>query len=114
MRVVSTLLAGAVVVAGGTLAGGWWTVPAIAALWAASPVRSRPAVVAAAAGLAWAFLLLNPRGLPHLGRLAGRLAAVLGIPLPVLILLVPLYAALLAWSAAALVTVMQGAKGRRA
>lgn len=100
--------------AGGTLVGGWWMVPAIAALWAASPVRSRPAVVAAAAGLAWAFLLMNPRGLPHLGRLAGRVAAVLGIPLSVLVLLVPLYAALLAWSAAALVTAMQGTTGRRA
>lgn len=112
MRVVFTILAGAVVVAGGTLVGGWWMVPAIAALWAASPVRSRSAVVAGASGLAWAFLLLNPRGLPHLGRLAGRVAAVLGIRPLLLLLLVPLYAALLAWSAAALVTALQGTKVR--
>ncbi len=81
-----------------TWLGGWWTIMAIAAIW--SLWRRRSAWRAGlAAGLSWtALLTLIP--LDPLLRLAPRLGGVIGLPGWAMLLVPPLFAFLLAWSAA--------------
>ena len=85
---------------------GWWALPAVAALWGAlRPAVWRPmlsAALAAAAGWGGWLLLDAVQGHGALGRLGGRLGAVMQVPYPLLLLLTLLFAALLAWSAASL------------
>ena len=92
---------------------GWWAIPATAALWGIlRPVARRPALFAAAsAALAWAGWLLvdalSARG--DFSGLATRMAGILALPAPALIVITIVFAALLAGTAAYLA----GAMGRR-
>jgi hypothetical protein len=85
---------------------GWWAVPAAAMLWGAlRPRIESPAGTAAlAAAVAWGgWLLAGWLAYPtEFAALTARLGGVMNLPVPVLILLTLLLAALLAWSAAAL------------
>lgn len=87
----------------GTILLGWWGVPLAAAICALAG-RPRPRWVGAAAALAWAAVLLvdGLRGSPLL-RLADRLGGIFGAPAAVVLLLAPLFAFILGWSAATLV-----------
>lgn len=88
-----------------TFALGWWTVPVIAALWAYFSGGSHRAMFAGlAAGASWIMLLLLDAAKGPVGVMASRLGGVLGIPAIALYVITPLFAALLAWSAAAVVT----------
>ena len=84
---------------------GWWAVPATAALWGAlRPSQRRPALAAAlAAALAWAGWLLVDAftGNGAFGVLAARLSALMSLPVVALVVLTLAFAAVLAWSAAA-------------
>ena len=84
---------------------GWSMVPATAALWGALlPSTRRPAFVAAlAAALAWASWLLIDVIVGHgtFGVLAARLASVMQLPAAGLVAVTLAFAALLAWSTAA-------------
>lgn len=86
----------------GTWFGGWWAVPAIAAIWQVIRRRQPAALAGWAAFTAWLVLLATLPWQP-LGRLALRLSVLVHLPAGSA-LLVPLgYAWLLAWSAARLV-----------
>ena len=106
MRSLLGFLALTLAFAVGTLIG-WWMVPAAAALWGAlRPSTSRPAFVAAlAAALAWSCWLVADMigGNGTFGVLAPRLAGVMQLSAIVLVVLTLGFAALLAWSAAAVV-----------
>jgi hypothetical protein len=94
-----------------TRAFGWWTVPVLAAAWgaarawdgraAATSVIRGPAEAALAALAAWAVLLGLAAARGPAGELAGRLAELMRVPAPALVLLTLLVPAALAWSAAA-------------
>jgi hypothetical protein len=83
----------------------WWTVPLVALLWALIP-PARPAALSAAlaAGAAWGLWLGYDlvTGGGGLGRLTARLAALMHLPSPLLILLVLIFPALLAACAASI------------
>lgn len=85
---------------------GWWGVPAVAALWGGlRPGIRRPILSAAlAAALGWAFWLGVDaiQGHGALARLGARVGDVMHAPFPALVGVTLLFAALLAWSAAAL------------
>jgi hypothetical protein len=86
----------------GTTFGGWWAVPAIAAVWQLLRPNHPAWLAALAASAAWGGLLALQPWLP-LARLAARLSGVFHLP-PGGVLVVALgYAWLLAWSAARLV-----------
>ena len=87
----------------GTILLGWWGVPLVAGACALAS-RPRPLWVGAAAALAWAAMLLvdGLRGAPLL-RLADRLGGIFGAPAAVVLLIAPLFAFILAWSASTLV-----------
>ena len=72
----------AVLIAAGTVAAGWWTVPVIAALWTrVLPFDRRPvgtAIFGAAAG--WATLVAVAWLHGHVPALALTLSAALGLP----------------------------------
>ena len=91
---------------------GWWTVPAVAALWGwLRPAVPRPILSAAlAATLAWALWLAADlvRGHGALAVLAGQLGAIMRVPPPALYVVTLLFPALLAWSAAALACAAAG------
>lgn len=98
-----TLLAA--LMAAGTWLAGWWAVPAVAALGQLFR-RETPAWHAAmAAGLGWGTLLLL---IPHapLGRLSERVGGIFGLPPWAMVVLVPVYASLLGWSAARVVAAL--------
>lgn len=84
-----------------TRVAGWWSVPIVAAAWGAMArgraAAAREAALATAAG--WALLLAWQATRGPLGALAARLAGVLGVPAPALVLVTLLWGALLAWSA---------------
>jgi hypothetical protein len=82
---------------------GWWSVAVVAALWGVlARTRRRPAAAAAvAAALAWGALLLWTTSRGAAGALAGKLGTTMGIPPAALFGVTLLFAALLAWSAAA-------------
>ena len=89
-----------VLCAASTWGGGWWAVPLVGALW---PVlkRGAPAWEAGVAGfLAWVLLLGVQAPLAPTLALARRLAGVFGIPAAALLLVTPVFAGLLGWSAA--------------
>ena len=84
---------------------GWWTVPVLSFVWGlvrpAVPHPIRWAVLAAL--LAWVFwLLVDTLAGPGLGRIGGRLAGILHLPLPLLVAATLLLPVLLAWSATAI------------
>ena len=83
----------------------WWTVPLVALLWALIP-PARPATLSAAlaAAAAWGLWLGYDlvTGGSGLGRLTVRLAALMHLPSPLLILLVLVFPALLAACAASI------------
>lgn len=89
----------------GTYAGGWWTIPLVAACGGVVLGASRrPGIVAGLAGLsAWAAILIGYRfaGLP-VDVLARRLAGAMQLPTWGLITVTLLFPALLAAAAAAL------------
>lgn len=91
---------------------GWWTVPAVAALWGLlRPATWRPilsAALAAALGTVLWLLVDGLAGSGALTRLGSRLAGVLHLPFALLLLLTLLFPAILAWSAAALACGLAG------
>ncbi len=92
----------ALVLAAGTWFGGWWAVPIAAAIWSAW--RRHPAWRAGVAGtISWGGLLGLTIPTPALWRLAPRLGGILGLPGWAMLLMPPLFALLLAWSAARVV-----------
>lgn len=95
----------AAVIAVGTWFAGWWMVPVLAAGWQAWRPRSAPVLVAVAAILGWAALLMLLPPAPLL-RLLGRLAGLFHLPVWAMALTAPIYAGLLAWSAARIVAAL--------
>jgi hypothetical protein len=85
---------------------GWWMLPLTALLWGMlRPVLPSPAGLAGiAAALSWALWLLVDvlTGGAAFGVLASRLAGVMSLPAPIVLLLTLGFAAILAWSGAML------------
>lgn len=106
------LLAEAFAVA--TFGLGWWSVPIVAALWAAFSADSRRAGMAAlcAAG-GWATLLLLDLARGPVFTLGEKLGGAMGIPAAALWIATLLFPALLAWSAATVTPWLRGS-GQRA
>lgn len=80
---------------------GWWSVPIVAAFYAAfsgDARRARTAAVCALAG--WASLLLLDVARGQVGTMGSQLAGVMSVPEFALYLLTLLFPALLAWCAA--------------
>ena len=103
----AVLLAEAFAVA--TFAFGWWTVPALAALYSiasTNPKRARTAGLCALAG--WGTLLLLDFAKGPVAEMGHRLGGVMGLPSIVLYVLTLLFPALLAWSAARLIPPLRG------
>ena len=102
--VKAVLLAEAFAVA--TYALGWWTVPVIAAAWALiSRDKRAPRFTALCAMGGWGTLLLLDAAKGPVGNMAVRLGGVMGVPAAGLYAITLLFPALLAWCAAALVSV---------
>ena len=100
--VKAVLLAEAFAVA--TFGLGWWTVPIIAAAYAAASQRKKPARFAAVCAVGgWGVLLLLDFAKGPVMNMATRLGGVMGVPPLVLLILTLVFPGLLAWSAAALV-----------
>jgi hypothetical protein len=108
-----------------TWAFGWWTVPALAAAWGAvrargapapggAPMNRSPAEAGLAALLAWAALLAMAAARGPAGALAGRLAGVMRIPAPALVVVTLVFPAALAWSAATAARALAALPGRAA
>jgi hypothetical protein len=95
---------------------GWWTVPVVAgasgALTAYDQKPWRTAAIAAAA--AWALLLVLGATRGPLLALAGLLGGVFGLPGFAVVLLALIFPALLAWSAAGLVSALRVMLAERA
>jgi hypothetical protein len=92
-----------------TFAFGWWTVPALAALYSiasTNPKRARTAGLCALAG--WGTLLLLDFAKGPVAEMGHRLGGVMGLPSIVLYVLTLLFPALLAWSAARLIPPLRG------
>ncbi|HTS88519.1 MAG TPA: hypothetical protein VMG41_08520 [Gemmatimonadales bacterium] len=105
-RALEALLA-ALAMGLGTWFGGWWAVPAVAALWQLLRRTTPPLVPAFGAALAWVVLLAILPWAP-LDRLALRLSALFHLP-PGGALLLPLaYAWLMAWSSARITRAITG------
>ena len=88
---------------------GWWTVPIVAAIWAAfssGQHRARVAGLCAVGG--WATLLLLDAVRGPVGTMATKLGGVMGIPSVALWLVTLSFAALLAWSAATITPSLRG------
>lgn len=91
------------VLAAGTWLWGWWSVVLVATVW--SLWRRRPAWRAGvAAASAWAGLMALTIPWAPLSRLAPRLGGTFGVPEWVALVLPPLFAFLLGWSAARVVS----------
>lgn len=103
IRALERVVVPTALIATGTWLVGWWSVPLVAAAWQLWRRDTRPWLAGVAGFLAWAALLgwLAPAGPER--ELAHRLAAMLGTPGFVPGLATPLFAGLLAWSAAGLV-----------
>jgi hypothetical protein len=99
----------------GTIAFGWWAVPAVAALWGliAGPGRRNAGTAAIAAAVAWAVLLVAPalRGAPT-ATFVVHLARTMSVPVWALLtaeLALPL---MMSWSATTLTaSVREGRHG---
>jgi hypothetical protein len=100
--------------AGATMAVGWWGIPIVGAAWGVWAGRdARPGVMiaplaATSAVAAWTGLLIWTGVRGPLGLLATTLGAVIGLPAAVLVVVTLGFAALLAWSAAALCSSLAG------
>jgi hypothetical protein len=100
----------------GTAFLAWWTVPIVAGVWGLmatytlKPWRS----AAAAAALAWALLLAVSGTRGPLLELAGLLGGIFGLPGFAVVLLTLAFPALLAWSAAGLVSALRAVLTQRA
>jgi hypothetical protein len=101
MRRIGAPLLLTLIIMAGTWVVGWWAVPVLAACWQVLRPEGVPLQAGRCAFSAWGLLLLL-LPLAPLGRLAGRLAGVFQLPVPMTWLLAPFFAALLAWSAARL------------
>jgi hypothetical protein len=103
IRALERVVAPTVLIAAGTWLLGWWSVPLVAAAWQLRRPQPRPWLAGIAGFLAWAALLgwLGPAEPQRV--LADRLAAILDVPGFVPGLATPLFAGLLAWSAAGVV-----------
>jgi hypothetical protein len=113
MRTALAVIVLAAALALGTWFAGWWAVPLIAAIWAVVRPAPLAGLTAALAGAsAWGLLLAVYMlfGFP-VQTLAVRLAGAMRLPVPALLALTLLLPALLAGSAAVLVT---AARSRRA
>ena len=82
-----------------TWIGSWWGVALVAAAWG---WRGRALDAAIAAFVAWVALLAFAASGSSLVPFAGRLGGIFSLPAWAMILITPLFAALLAWGAAAL------------
>lgn len=100
----------------GTAFVGWWTVPVVGGAWGVVTAYDgkpwRAAALAAAA--AWAILLASSATRGPLLTLAGTLGAIFGLPGFAVLLLALIFPALLAWSAAGLVSAVREILGERA
>lgn len=104
MRSVIKLVLLAEAFAVATFALGWWTVPIVAAAWAAYSTdenRARSAALCAMGG--WATLLALDFARGPVGTMGAQLGGVMNLPPVVLYVLTLVFPALLAWSAATLV-----------
>lgn len=109
MRRVIVVLALAVVFAAGTFVA-WWMLPILAAI--AGAWRRRGWEVALAGVLAWSAILLYDAARGPFPALASAVAGVVGLPAAALVVVTLAFAALLAWSAAALAATLLPATGR--
>ena len=94
--ILGLLLAAAMVAATAWL--GWWTLPVLAGAWG---LRYAPLDAALAAALSWGGLLAWQAARAPVMVLAERVGGIFSLPSWAMLLLTPLFAALLAWSAAA-------------
>lgn len=101
LRSVLVVLVAGVGFGAGTVLAGWWALPVLAALLAL--VRLPAWQAASAALLAWMALLLRNAAAAPLLPYADRLGGLFGFPGFAILLMTLLFAALLAWSAAAVV-----------
>jgi hypothetical protein len=102
MTRVLTIVAAILVAA--TWVAGWWGVPLIAAVVGVLLCTRRgiAGLVALAAVIAWSVLILVDGASGRFGVLAGLLGSTLQVPAAALLTVTLLFAALLAWSAAAI------------
>jgi hypothetical protein len=103
------LLAGAVGAA--TWALGWWGVLLVAVVWGLA--GEPPRTVALAAFVAWGALLALQAARGPLQPLAERLSGLVGAPAWVALAATPLFAALLAWSAASVLGAIRASRPAR-
>ena len=110
---VLTIVAAILVAA--TWVAGWWGVPLVAIVTGAllATRRGIAGLTALAAVIAWSVLILVDGASGRFGALAGVVGATLKLPAGALLMVTLLFAALLAWSAAA-VGVEIGRASRRA
>ena len=94
----------AAILAAATWVAGWWGVPLIAAVVGALLCTRRgiAGLTALAAVIAWSVLILVDGASGRFGALAGLVGGTLQLPAGALLTVTLLFAALLAWSAAAL------------
>ena len=99
---VLTIVAAILVAA--TWVAGWWGVPLVAIVAGAllSTRRGIAGLTALAAVIAWSVLILVDGASGRFGALAGAVAGTLTLPAAALLTVTLLFAALLAWSAAAI------------
>lgn len=95
--------------AGATWVGGWWTVPLVAAVWALLR-QGVPWRAGVAAAVAWGGLLGLTIPWPALLRLAQGLGGIIVLPAWAALFLPPLFALLLAWSAARVASALRGVR----
>jgi len=93
----------AVILVAMTWIAGWWGVPLVAAVVGAVLCARRgiAGLTALAAVIAWSVLILVDGASGRFGALAGVVAGTLQLPAGALLMVTLLFAALLAWSAAA-------------
>lgn len=91
----------ALLFAAGTWVGGWWTIIVVAVVWSLWRKRSSWRAGLAAA-ISWAALLALTIPWAPLGRLAPKLGGAFGVSGWVTLLLPPIFAFLLGWSASRL------------
>ena len=94
----------AAVLVAATWIAGWWGVPLVAAVVGILLCTRRgiAGLVALAAVIAWSVLILVDGASGRFGALAGAVAGTLTLPAVALLAVTLLFAALLAWSAAAI------------
>jgi hypothetical protein len=96
----------------GTSIFGWWSLVPVAVVWSLLR-RGAPWKAGASAATAWVALIGFTIAWGPLSRLAPRVGGVLGMPGWAFVLLSPVFAWLLAWSAARLVAISPAAPSSR-